>query len=230
MRVGPARAATTLALAAWAGLFWYLLLSGRWTLYLSSRTQWVIPMGAVILTLAALAGLATVRTAEPEPIGRSQAWGLGLVVLPVVAVLALPPTTLGSYAADRRSVGTGFVSGSAEIGEEITLVDVAGAQWSQQAVDALARRAGSRVDFTGIVTRRPGMPADEFVLTRFMVSCCAADAIAVQVRVVGAPPGRLEEDQWVRVVGAIYPLPEEVVVDASSVEGVDRPADPYLNV
>ncbi|MGH2738157.1 MAG: hypothetical protein ACRDHH_05020 [Actinomycetota bacterium] len=42
------------------------------------------------------------------------------------------------------------------------------------------------------MTRREGSPADEFVLTRFIVSCCVADALSVQVRVVGAPPGRFE--------------------------------------
>jgi len=74
------------------------------------------------------------------------------------------------------------------------------------------------------------MPADEFVLTRFMISCCVADALSVQVRIVGAPPGKFEEDRWVRVVGTIYPLGQETVVDAARVEGVERPDEPYLNV
>jgi uncharacterized membrane protein YcgQ (UPF0703/DUF1980 family) len=56
-----------------------------------------------------------------------------------------------------------------------------------------------------------------------------ADALSVQVRVVGAPAGRFEPDDWVRVEGRMYPLGREVLVDATKVAGVDKPARPYLN-
>jgi uncharacterized repeat protein (TIGR03943 family) len=102
--------------------------------------------------------------------------------------------------------------------------------WSPEAAEALTQRAGSRVAFVGIVVRREGMPADEFLLTRFIMTCCVADALSVQVRVVGAPPGMFQEDQWVRVGGTIYPLGREVVVQASEITGVQRPAHPYLQV
>jgi uncharacterized repeat protein (TIGR03943 family) len=93
----------------------------------------------------------------------------------------------------------------------------------------LTRRAGADVSFVGFVTRDQGMPADEFLLTRFLVSCCAADALSIQVRVVGAPPGRFDADTWVRAEGRLYPLGGEVIVDAARVEGVPRPSRPYLD-
>ena len=230
MRVSPASVAVAVALAAWAALFWFLEVSGRWALYLGARTKWVVPAGAVVLTVAAIGRTLTLRSPKADPIGRAQAWGLAVVLLPVISVVALPPATLGSFSASRRSVSAGFVSGSGEITGEISLVEVAGSLWSEEARQALIERAGSRVEFTGIVTRRDGTPADEFVLTRFIVSCCAADALSVQVRVVNAPPGRFEEDEWVRVTGSIYPLGTEVVVDASRVQAIPRPEQPYLNV
>lgn len=230
MRVSPSRLAVAVTLGAWAAVFWFLLATGRWALYLSSRTQWVVPLGAIVLTAAALGRALTMRAERPEALGRAQAWGLGVVLIPVVTVLALPPAALGSFAASRRSVSAGFVSGPTDIGEKVTLVEVAGAMWSDDVRRELIERAGSSVDFTGIVTRREGMAADEFVLTRFIVSCCVADALSVQVRVVGAPTGKFEEDEWVRVTGRIYPLTEEVVVDAVRVTAVPRPDEPYLSV
>ncbi|HEX6261414.1 MAG TPA: TIGR03943 family protein [Actinomycetota bacterium] len=230
-RLSPTRVTVGLALAAWAGVFWFLLVTDRWTLYLSSRIFWVVPVGAVLLTATALGRLLTARTERAEPLAVRDTWGLALVLVPVVAVLALPPTALGSYAASRRSVSAGFVTAAGEPSSgEVTLVDVAGAMWSQTAADSLTERAGSEVSFVGFVVRREGTPADEFVLTRFLVSCCVADALSVQVRVVGAPPGAFEEDEWVRVQGTLYPLPDQVVVDAASVKAVPRPAQPYLNV
>jgi uncharacterized repeat protein (TIGR03943 family) len=232
MRWSPPRVTAGLALAAWAAVFWYLLVSGRSALYVSSRTFWVVPLGAIVLSAAAIGRLATARTRAPEPLTRREAWGAGLIVIPVVAVLVLPPAALGSFAASRRSASTGgFVAASgAEIAEgPLRLVDVAAGSWSRDAMRALVRRAGSPVDFVGFVTRGPGTPADEFVLTRFIISCCVADALSVQVRVVGVPPGRFPEDQWVRVRGTFYPVGREMLVDATTITAVPRPDHPYLN-
>jgi uncharacterized membrane protein YcgQ (UPF0703/DUF1980 family) len=73
------------------------------------------------------------------------------------------------------------------------------------------------------------MPADQFELTRFIITCCVADALSVQVHVVDAPPGRFRVDEWVRVKGSLYPLHDEVLLSASSITPVARPAHPYLN-
>jgi uncharacterized repeat protein (TIGR03943 family) len=154
------------------------------------------------------------------------------VVLPVVVILAMPPAALGSFAASRRSLASGAVTTAPDLeaGGEVTLASVAAAGWSQDARRSLVARAGSRVTFEGIVARRDGQPSDEFMLTRFIVSCCVADALSVQVRVVGAPPGEFEDDDWVRVSGVFYPLEREVVVDASRIEPIPQPDEPYLNV
>ncbi|MDQ3619437.1 MAG: TIGR03943 family protein [Actinomycetota bacterium] len=231
--LSPARVASALALSSWAGLFWFLIGSGRTSLYLSSRTDWVVPVGAIVLTAALAGRLLSLRTAgPPEALTRREALAIGVTILPVVTVLALPPASLGSFAADRRSslASAGFSGDAGDISSgEVSLVDVASALRSGEGMQQLTTRAGAEVGFVGFVTRDPGMPADEFLLTRFLVSCCAADALSVQVRIVGAPPGRFEADQWVRAEGRLYPLGGEVIVDATDVVGVPRPARPYLN-
>jgi uncharacterized repeat protein (TIGR03943 family) len=228
----PPRVMSSIALASWAALFWFLIASDRTSLYLSSRTDWVVPMGAIILTIAAVGRLASARRYEPEPISRWNALGIGLIILPVITVLALPPASLGGYAASRRSSLTSgsFVSSAEDIQSgDLSLIDVSGALRSREGMRALVDRAGEQVDFTGFVTRDGGMPANEFVLTRFLISCCVADALSAQVRVVGAPPGGFKEDEWVRVEGAVYPLGKEVIVDAADVVSVPRPKHPYLS-
>jgi uncharacterized repeat protein (TIGR03943 family) len=227
----PARLLETLALGAWAGLFWFLLISGRTAFYLSSRTSWVVVVGAVTLSLAVLGRLASLGSVHPETVSVGAAGGIALLILPVVVILVLPPAALGSYAAARRStvVGAGFSASSGSIATgDLDLLEVAAAQRSREGMRALSARAGREVSFVGFVVRTPEMPPDEFLLSRFVVSCCAADALSTQVRVVGAPPGRLAADDWVRVEGHIYPLGREVIVDATSVSKVARPAHPYL--
>jgi putative membrane protein len=227
------RLAAAAALGAWAGLFWFLLVSGRTYLFLSTRTAWVVPVGAIILSLATLGRLATARTAaaDLDSLTRRTAWGLGLAILPVVTVLALPPAALGSFAASRRSVNAAFVTGSADIGAgPVTFASFAAAGWSPDARKALVEKAGTPVTLDGIVTRRDGQAADEFILTRFVITCCVADALSVQVRVVGVPPGKFQQDQWVRVSGTFYPVGREMVVAASETEPIPRPERPYVNV
>jgi len=66
------------------------------------------------------------------------------------------------------------------------------------------------------------------LLTRYVVSCCVADATVAQVRVVNVTPGAFANDTWVEVTGIIYPLGREVIVDATQITEVDRPDRPYL--
>jgi putative membrane protein len=156
---------------------------------------------------------------------------MGLIILPVVTILVLPPAALGGYAASRRSsLTSGSFASSAEDIEsgDLSLVDVSGALRSPDAMRALVRRAGEDVDFTGFVTKDSGMAANEFTLNRFLITCCVADALSAEVRVIGAPPGEFKTDEWVRVEGQVYPVGKEVIVDASDIKTVKRPKHPYL--
>ena len=232
MRLSPRRVATSIVMASWTGLFWFLIVSGRTSLYLSARTDWVVPVGAGIMTLALIGRLASLRSPSTEDVSTRDAIGLSALVLPVVVLLALPPASLTSFAAGRRSsfVGAGFVASAEDVATgDLSLTDVAGALRSDEAMDALAQRAGEDVTFVGFVNRDAGMPADEFILTRFLISCCVADALSVEVRVAGAPPGELKQDQWVRVEGKLYPLGREVIVDLTEITKVSRPEQPYLS-
>jgi putative membrane protein len=231
-RWSAGRVAVGLVLAAWAGLFWFLLATGRWSLYLSTRTSWLVPVGAVLMSVAALGRFASARVQhDPEPLGARRAWTVGLLVFPVVIVLALPPAALNSYAVGRRSgfVGAGVSTSTGDIASgSLTLIDVAAAQTTAAGLDALELRAEQVVTFDGFVMRYADTPPDEIMLTRYIVTCCVADATIAQVRVVDVPAGTFEEDQWVRVTGPIYPLGREVLVDATDVVGIPRPSKPYL--
>lgn len=227
----PVRVATGMMLAAWAGLFWFLLISGRDLLYVSTRTRWVVPTGAVILTGAAVGRLWSARTDELETLGRREAWVLGLMMVPVVTVLVLPPASLGTYAASRRSsfLRAGFSANPADIATgPLTLVDLASSPATELGQKALQQRAGDSVSFIGIVTTYGDTPSDEFYLTRFVITCCVADATVAQVRVVDVTPGQFENGDWVQVDGTFYPLGKDMIVQASRVTKVPQPHNPYL--
>jgi len=230
-RWNQARLAGAALLGAWAAMFGFLFVTGRVNLYLSTRTSWVVPVGAALFTAGAIGTLLGARSA-PGSLSRREATVMTLMVVPVVLVLALPPATLGSFSAAKKtsfsSARFSSVYGQITASSEITLLSVAAAQTSDQGAQALAKRAGASVDFVGMVTRYADTPADEFLLTRFVITCCVADATVAQVRVVNVTPGRFRQNEWVEVTGPIYPLGREVIVSATSIAPVPTPEKPYL--
>jgi len=229
-RWSPGGIAGAAVLAAWAGLFWFLWLTGREAFYLSTRTDWVVPIAAVLLTAATVGRLASARVVAPKPLAARELWIMGLMVVPVVLVLFAPVTTLGTFSAGKRAgfSGTGLVT-SGDIGTgELTLIDVASAETSPEGERALAKRAGETVEFVGFVSIRDDTPADEFLLARYVVTCCVADATIAEVRVVNVTPGEFANEDWVEVTGTIFPIGREVIVDASDIVAVERPDHPYL--
>ena len=232
-RWSPGGVAGTFVLAAWAGLFWFLWLSGREAFYLSTRTDWVVPVAAALLTAATIGRLASARVVAPKPLSARELWIMGLMVVPVVLVLFAPVTTLGTFSAGKRAgfSGSGFATSAGDIASgEVTLIDVAAGETSPEGERALAKRAGETVGFVGFVSIRDDTPADEFFLMRYVVNCCVADATITQVRVVNVTPGRFADEDWVEVTGTIYPIGREVIVDAGTggVTEVARPDRPYL--
>jgi putative membrane protein len=229
-RWSPTRLASAAALALWAAMFWMLFLTGRTYLYLSTRTSWLVPIGAIIFTAGTIGRLATARTDRREPVDRHNAWGLGLMVLPVVLVLALPPATLGAYTVQKRATFAGSAIGATarDVTGPLDFVDIGASQSFPAAMDQLRARAGEPITLEGFVTREASAPPDEILLTRYIVTCCVADATIAQVRVVGLPPGDYEDDEWLQVTGNAYPVGREVLVAANSATEIPVPDQPYL--
>jgi putative membrane protein len=230
LRWSALRLATAAALGLWAAMFWVLFSTGRTYLYLSTRTSWLVPTGAVIFTLAAIGRLVTARAARPEPVDRQNAWGLGLMALPVVLVLALPPATLGAYTVQKRATFAGSAIGATarDVTGPLDFVDIGAAQSFPAAMDQLRARAGEPITLDGFVTKQASAPPDEILLTRYIVTCCVADATIAQVRIVGLPPGDYENDEWLEVTGNVYPVGREVLVAAASATPISVPSQPYL--
>ncbi len=225
------RVGAGLVLGLWAAMFWILLITGRIHLYLSTRTLWVAPIGAALLTIAAVGRLSASRVSRREPLRRRETMVLAAMVLPIILILALPPATLGSFTVSKKSAslgaGAGLARGSLQDNGAITLLGVFEAENSSASMSTLVGRAGTQVDFIGFVTHDPATSSGEFLLNRWVFVCCAADTLLIQVRVVNAPPA-IAADSWVEVQGPVYALGSQVLVVATSVTPTAVPSQPYL--
>ncbi|MFP5298790.1 MAG: TIGR03943 family putative permease subunit [Actinomycetota bacterium] len=204
-------------------------MADRTSYYLSSRTGWLAPVGAVGFTIAVI-GASWIG--DRTKAGKDELRLAAILAVPALTLLLLPPLTLGSFAAERRSAagvrGGAVASGVDLSASDLSLGDIFALGYTGSLSD-LEQVAGNEYSFTGFVSRDGSDGADEFRLNRFLISCCPGDAVTVTLRVVGAPAGRFRPDDWVRVTGALYPIGKEVLVDATNVVHVDRPESPYLN-
>ncbi len=95
------------------------------------------------------------------------------------------------------------------------------------------RLNGREADVIGFVYRRDGDPRGHFMVARFVMSCCSADAQAVGMPVAWQGADNVPVDKWVHVRGPVKvqqfgknALP---VIEARTVEDMaGPPPDPYL--
>jgi len=95
----------------------------------------------------------------------------------------------------------------------------------------LAAFAGQPADVIGFVYRRPDMPPDTWLVSRFLVMCCVADATPISL-VVYAPGVEVMDDMWVQVQGhfaaeTVGAIPSPLLI-ADSVTPIEPLAQPYL--
>jgi uncharacterized repeat protein (TIGR03943 family) len=137
--------------------------------------------------------------------GERVAW---LLLAPVLAILLIAPPSLGTFALDRAGSAVTVRSGGgtfapldpASSPHEMTLLE-----FNQRAFEGDGRGAS----FNGVPVRLVGFvgPAqdDGFLVARFQIACCAADALAATAYVVGWDGPVPARDSWVQVDGTFQP-------------------------
>ena len=127
--------------------------------------------------------------------GPRVAW---LLIFPVLGLLLVAPPALGSYAAGRSGTALTEKSDFAPLPDgdpaKISMLD-----YASRAVFDEGRSIGDRrVQLTGFLMAGPD---GTLLLTRMIVSCCAADARPIKVALAGEVPDGLAPDSWLQVVG-----------------------------
>lgn len=153
-----------------------------------------------------------------------------LLLLPALSLLFYAPPALGAYTASRQPAKVvaerdGFDPLPRTSPLPITLTDFT----TRVQQDRSLAIKGRTVQMSGLVT--PVAGGGSWDLTRIIISCCAADAQSVKVRIYGStvPPA----DTWVSVTGNWHPggklgtRSAPVAVDAQTVKRIRKPSNGY---
>ena len=155
-----------------------------------------------------------------------------LLVLPVAALLVVPPPALGAFTAERQAATTVAPAFDAAVpplpaGDPVTVT--LGDFASRAVWDDGRTLVGRTVQMTGFVSNGPD---GGWYLTRLALTCCAADATVTKILPVGAP-SRAPVNTWLLVVGEWVPgggtqsetaIPHLKIV---SMDVVPAPSNPY---
>ncbi len=229
-----------------------LAFTGRLGLYINPESSWfAVGMSVLVLVGAALSfalplgaeadhghdhGDAAAdahdhvdHPAHPVALAATVAGGVaasGVVLL----TLVLPPASLSAELAMSRDVGAPPLFAGSDAVILAATGDTASfgvGEWATVFATATNPDAfdGDTVTLTGFVT--PGdATAGGFDLTRLVITHCVIDAQPASVPV--AASDGLETGQWVTITGTVSSTADgRLEIDASSVEPIEEPADPY---
>lgn len=237
-------------LGAWFLTLVTLILTGRTTVFLRPEFLWLLVCGAVI-ALGFL--VAMLRNPAPMPVSR-----MFILLVPLLHIAASDPGSIGGDVFDKRFVGANTVPGvtteapaQPQSGSTVPDREISQAFMGQDETPMTAepeltllqllrnpeRHVGTRVEVMGLVHKDPKLadyfgPGRTVALYRFVVTCCAADAMPVTVALDAAGAADMDKEQWVRVEG-IFDLDRfkdraVPVVSNATLTPVERPVDPFL--
>jgi uncharacterized repeat protein (TIGR03943 family) len=219
-------------LVAWAVFFDYLWLSGRSVDYVGPRTSWVVVFGAIALTGASILYVSGLLTREPSTRPSAKELGRLVIILAPIALAATAPSvTLGAQAVDQKRTADGATSLARleAYDGSIRLYELSAAAYNPQWAADRGIAPGVRVEIDGFVSKVRTNGTIE--LSRFLASCCAADAMPYSVD-VETPAGTagLEKNLWLKVRGQVAEKAgggRGFDVIAEEVEPIERPVDAY---
>ncbi|QUQ67987.1 TIGR03943 family putative permease subunit [Kutzneria sp. CA-103260] len=159
-----------------------------------------------------------------------------MLLMPVLAIFLIAPPALGADSVNRAGgrtvaseqrqdqvIKTKFPPLPAGSVVPMRMADVA----TRAAWDSTNSLDGRTLELTGFVVH----DAAGVYVARLVITCCAADAMPVKARLVGAEG--LADDEWITVTGQVRPnsavqadnyVP---VFDVTTVKKIGTPSDPY---
>lgn len=223
--------------ALWVGLTDTALLYVR-----PSARPWLLAAAVALVLLGVGGALLSWRASrqDGDPGHRHHLRRVGwLLALPVAVSIAVGSNPLGSYAAGRQNGERTLPPGEFDLEQYLAAGSISGQAPALRVMDFLRAAADpddadllaeTPVRLTGFVTHDDRTGHDHhFILNRFTIGCCAADAIVMAIRVEADGHGLPAVDEWVEVRGRLSSTPgdELVVVAAEDVRQVDRPPEVY---
>ncbi|WP_157963724.1 TIGR03943 family putative permease subunit [Actinocorallia populi] len=229
-------------------VLWITLVTGEVVNFVKEGLRWPLVAAAAVLVVLGLAGMRRDWRDRPDEHADSGHDGHGhgaggprvawLLCLPVLAIFAIAPPELGVFTAARTGESRAAAPPKIQVAEDdyalppspdpypMSVGEFMGRSFEAQ-IGGQVTLADRRLELKGFAT--PG-ERGAWYLTRLQMSCCAADAMPLKVKILDAPAP--EKGSWVKVVGLWHPAGEAggrgvYEFTAQSVTRTEKPDNPY---
>jgi uncharacterized repeat protein (TIGR03943 family) len=220
--------------------------SGELYFYIGQRFWWLALLGIMLMIILAgayrLSGPADAHEHEHEHENKhdhehsTSIGGLLIVALPLILGVIVPARPLGAGAAGSRGVSTDIAVEAGSESQSLTIIpgerNILDWVMVISETDNPAALNGQEVDVIGFVYRDERFGEEQFLLSRFTITCCVADAVAVGLVVDAEDTADYPVDTWVQVTGTFaegeidgQPIP---VVIPDEIVPIQPPDQPYL--
>ncbi len=241
----------SLTLATWGVLLLKYWLSNQLSLLIHPNYfSLVIATGFALLVLATLRMVQVVVQMRQRASGKRPrlpvaqhislfppGWGSALLLMTAILGLATEPTVFTSDTAMQRGLAESLTVtrvqpqafGEVSKPEERSLIGWVRTLNVYPEPDAYT---GQKVNVQGFVVHSPELPANYLLLSRFVITCCAADAYPVGLPVkLDQPREAYPEDSWLEVKGQMITETlngdRQLTIEASAVKEIPKPDNPY---
>jgi uncharacterized repeat protein (TIGR03943 family) len=162
-----------------------------------------------------------------------------LLALPLVFALCLPVSSLGSDMVNKKTSNPAIQKGvgvQAQAGQNKgwnPIIDDDSFLASMMILfEKPADYAGKQIEFSGFVYHQDDFPDNTFLLARYAIVCCTADAQVTGLLCHSSESANFKNDQWVKIKGNIivhsyqgYDVP---MVEVSDLQNIKKPGNPYV--
>ena len=186
----------------WLAAYYWLLEAGRYKAFIQPRL-WPLLILALILLLSYIAAFISHFPGESGGVLKSERWlQAAILFVPIVFLWAIYGQSLGTHALAKRALDTNRPFSSTGVSPQRSS-PVLGQKESSllELMSNSEHFNGKRVAVEGMVYHGRHSDRNRFKLFRFVVVCCAADALPLVVLVKSKIAEKFDNDDWVRVEG-----------------------------
>ncbi|SHK95876.1 TIGR03943 family putative permease subunit [Desulforamulus aeronauticus] len=235
-----------------------LLKTGDITYYINPRFVPLTKFSlSFLLLLSFLTLVQFLLQLKNGPVTKNTARGVSiLVLLACLTPFAFPPKMLGSSMAEQKgrlSIQRQATPQQSDLAQEIDdqqpqvipddmvqmkaftnadgLITLTSNNYLELLFDMLdnqQRYLGKELEVTGFILHHKALKPDQYLVARYAIACCAADATIIGFVVEGTTS--IPDNSWVKIRGTVthFDQDSQPIVKVTSIEQIEQPTDPYI--
>ena len=207
VKIQTATVLTTASLPAiiyltWLAAYYWLLEAGRYKAFLQPKL-WPLLILALILLLLFIAALIPQFSRKSGHVFKFERWlQAAILFVPVLFLWTIYGQSLGTHALSKRALDADQPFSISGIGPQRSFPATDGKTLSLlELIKNAEQFNGKLVATEGMVYRGGHSDRNRFRLFRFVIVCCAADALPLVILVNSKIAEKYNNDDWVRVEG-----------------------------